>query len=104
MGFGEIASLCSHTPLPMCPLVGAPSPLTGKHSTLPQCYARTISLANTIIFEAATGLAHISALSMIVIMIIHVRTKFTAVGESFRHTNGRERKCNEKRWKGSSKE
>lgn len=44
------------------------------------CYARSIELANTIIFEAAAGFAHILTLTMLVIMIIHVRSKFTAVG------------------------
>jgi len=39
-----------------------------------------MELANTIIFEAAAGFTHILALIMTVIMIIHVRSKFTAVG------------------------
>jgi len=39
-----------------------------------------VEVANTIIFEGAAGFAHILALIMTVIMIIHVRSKFTAVG------------------------
>ncbi len=44
------------------------------------CYARNIELANTIIFQGAASFAHIGALIMTVIMILHVRSKFTAVG------------------------
>lgn len=64
----------------MCALVGPPSPITGSTGIVPNCYARNIELANTIIFEGATSFAHIIALGMTVIMIIHVRSKFTAVG------------------------
>ncbi|KAK5167654.1 Chitin synthase, class 7 [Saxophila tyrrhenica] len=80
MGFGSFNDLCAKTPLPLCPLVGPPSPLTGSHGIQSNCYARSIELANTIIFEGAAGFAHILALVMTVIMIIHVRSKFTAVG------------------------
>jgi hypothetical protein len=44
------------------------------------CYARNIELANTIIFQGAASCMHILALVMTVIMILHVRSKFTAVG------------------------
>ena len=44
------------------------------------CYARSIEVANNIIFEAATDFMHILALAMTSIMILHVRSKFTAVG------------------------
>ncbi|KAL9109848.1 MAG: hypothetical protein Q9227_005551 [Pyrenula ochraceoflavens] len=47
---------------------------------MPECYARSIEVANTIIFEGATGVAHIAALIMTTIMVLHVRSKFTAVG------------------------
>ncbi|KAK5129812.1 Chitin synthase, class 7 [Meristemomyces frigidus] len=80
MGFGDFASICAKSPLPLCPLVGAINPITGTHYTQANCYARTIEVANTIIFEGAAGFAHILALIMTVIMIIHVRSKFTAVG------------------------
>ena len=80
MGFGSFDTICTRSPLPLCPLVGAISPITGTHYTQANCYARTIEVANTIIFEGAAGFAHILALIMTVIMIIHVRSKFTAVG------------------------
>lgn len=80
MAFGDFSSICDSTPLPLCPLVGSQSPITGSHFTQSQCYSRSIELANTIIFQGAAGFAHIIALIMLVIMIIHVRSKFTAVG------------------------
>ena len=82
MGFGSFDEFCERVPLPLCPLVGPTSPITGETGIQSNCYARTIELANTIIFEAAAGFAHILALIMTVIMIIHVRSKFTAVGMS----------------------
>jgi len=79
-GFGDFSDICSKTPLPLCPLVGQINQITGTHYTQAGCYARTVEVANTIIFEGAAGFAHIIALMMTVIMIVHVRSKFTAVG------------------------
>ena len=84
MGFGDFQSICTKTPLPLCALVGPVSKLTGVTGIDPICYARSIELANTIIFEGATDFMHILALIMTTIMIIHVRSKFTAVGKSLR--------------------
>lgn len=81
MGFGSFDEICTKTPLPLCPLIGPESAITGDHGIQAVCYSRTIELANTIIFQGAAGFAHILALIMTVIMIIHVRSKFTAVGE-----------------------
>lgn len=80
MGFGDFDTLCQKATLPLCSLVGPPNALTGKHGIQAICYSRTIELANTVIFQGAAGFAHIIALIMTVIMIIHVRSKFTAVG------------------------
>ena len=80
MGFGSFDDICAKTPLPLCPLVGPPSAITGHNGIQALCYSRTIDLANTIIFQGAAGFAHIVALAMTVIMILHVRSKFTAVG------------------------
>lgn len=87
MGFGDFNTICMRTPLPLCPLVGPVSNLTGTHGIIANCYARSIEVANTIIFQGAAGFAHILALIMTVIMIIHVRSKFTAVGKSDRSWN-----------------
>ena len=82
MGFGSFDSICEQSALPLCYLLGAPTEFTSLHNPvlLPACSARSIELANTIIFQAATDFAHIAALGMTAIMIFHVRSKFTAVG------------------------
>ena len=77
----DFTTICQQTSIPMCSLLG-PSPVTtGGTGILATCYARSIELANTIIFEAAADFVHIIALIMTAVMIIHVRSKFTAVGE-----------------------
>ncbi|KAJ9637745.1 Chitin synthase, class 7 [Coniosporium tulheliwenetii] len=80
MGFGDFSTICEKTAIPLCSLVGPPSAITGAAGIQPTCYSRTIELANTIIFQGATDFMHILALIMTAIMIIHVRSKFTAVG------------------------
>jgi hypothetical protein len=82
MGFGDFDTICKKAPLPLCSLVGPPSAITGKPGIQADCYSRSIELANTIIFQGAVDFVHILALIMTVIMIIHVRSKFTAVGTS----------------------
>lgn len=79
-GFGTFDAICAQAALPLCSLVGT-SPIEPSLPGIPAtCYSRSISLANTIIFSGATGVIHIIALIMTVIMILHVRSKFTAVG------------------------
>jgi len=80
MGFGSFEELCLKAALPLCSLVGPPSSITGTTGIPTQCYSRSVELANTIIFQGAAAFAHIIALIMTTIMIIHVRSKFTAVG------------------------
>ena len=80
MGFGDFATICSQNAIPLCALVGPKNPISGSAGITPACYARSIEVANTIIFEAATAFMHILALGMTAIMVLHVRSKFTAVG------------------------
>lgn len=80
MAFGDFTTICEKAALPLCPLIGPTNDITGSTGILPTCYARSIEVANTIIFEAATGFVHIAALGMTAIMIFHIRGKFTAVG------------------------
>ncbi|KKK22123.1 hypothetical protein AOCH_005584, partial [Aspergillus ochraceoroseus] len=80
MGFGDFDSICRKAALPLCSLVGPPSSISGATGVIPNCYARNIELANTIIFEGAASFVHIIALGMTMIMILHIRSKFTAVG------------------------
>ncbi|CVL01570.1 related to CHS7 protein [Fusarium mangiferae] len=79
-GFGDFTWICETAPLPLCASVGPTLQATGRTGIEPECYARNIELANTIIFEGAASVMHIVALIMTVIMILHVRSKFTAVG------------------------
>jgi len=82
MVFGDFSWICAQSSLPVCSILGPPTTLTTTHQPLllTTCVARSIELANTIIFQAATDFAHIGALIMTTIMILHVRSKFTAVG------------------------
>ncbi|KAL2752349.1 hypothetical protein ACRALDRAFT_1065501 [Sodiomyces alcalophilus JCM 7366] len=80
-GFGDFTDICRNTPLPLCASIGPAAAATGGRLGIePDCYARNIELANTIIFEGGASAMHIFALVMTVIMILHVRGKFTAVG------------------------
>jgi hypothetical protein len=78
-GFGDFTDICRKTPLPLCASIG-PASVAGSMGIEPDCYARNIELANTIIFEGAASAMHILALVMTVIMVLHIRGKFTAVG------------------------
>jgi hypothetical protein len=82
MGFGNFSMICTQAALPLCSVIGSSSTLAGSYGIEADCYARNIELANTIIFQGATSFMHIVALIMTVIMILHVRSKFTAVGMS----------------------
>ena len=85
MGFGGFDTICRKSALPMCSVVGPTNPISnGRTGIQATCYARSVELANTIIFEAATDFIHILALGMAAIMVLHVRSKFTAVGEPIR--------------------
>lgn len=81
MGFGDFHAICRKTAVPSCALLGPRNAISGTRGIQPACYARTVELANTIIFQGASDFMHILALLMTGIMIIHVRSKFTAVGE-----------------------
>ena len=93
MGFGDLDIICLRVSVPLCTLVGPYSqPASGSGTDLvsvgiqPNCYSRSIELANTIIFQGASDFIHIIALIMASIMVVHVRSKFTAVGEYPLHT------------------
>jgi len=80
MGFGDFQTICEKAAIPLCSVIGPPSSLAGGAGIQTSCYSRSIELANTIIFQAAADFMHILALTMTAVMIIHVRSKFTAVG------------------------
>lgn len=82
MGFGDFGPLCTQAALPLCTALGPERTEfgSGARGLLPTCYERDLELANTEIFEAATCVVHLFAVGTTVIMILHVRSKFTAVG------------------------
>ena len=81
MAFGSFQTLCENAPMPLCSLIGPYGAPAGTATGIePVCYARSIEFANTIVFQGANSFVHIVALVMTIIMVLHVRSKFTAVG------------------------
>ncbi|EGO57347.1 Chitin synthase export chaperone [Neurospora tetrasperma FGSC 2508] len=78
--FGDFSSICRMAPIPLCASVGPITSIASGVGIEPDCYARNIEVANTIIFQGAASVMHIVALVMTVVMLLHVRGKFTAVG------------------------
>ncbi|KAK4056961.1 Chitin synthase, class 7 [Microbotryomycetes sp. JL221] len=81
--FGSYDWICSQAALIVCPLVGSDN--SGTFGVAPVCYARNVELGKTLIFQPegiklATAFLHICALIMVTIMILHIRSKYTAVG------------------------
>jgi len=70
--FGDFDFFCEKVSLPMCSLVG--------EKVMPQCYSRNLEIKNHLIFQAATLVMGIVAIIMAFIMIIHIKSKYTAVG------------------------
>jgi hypothetical protein len=85
--FGDFDSICSSAALIICPLMGTSSsnPNGGggggsRMGIQPNCYARNVELNGTILFQPAVLFIHIIALIMILLMILHIKSKYTAVG------------------------
>ncbi|BGO93662.1 hypothetical protein NBRC10512_002902 [Rhodotorula toruloides] len=75
LSFGSYDWICSRAALIVCPLLGAT-----HYGIEPVCYSRNVEFGRTLVFQPATSFMHICALAMVVIMILHVRSKYTAVG------------------------
>lgn len=82
MTFGDFENLCYKTPLPLCTLI---NPLNANSSdiifkgVLPKCYARSVNLANTLIFEIGTAFINIGNLIILLMIIYLVRLRYTSV-------------------------
>lgn len=72
--FGSFQSICETAALVICPLVGS------EQGIEPTCYSRNVEISNTLIFQPSTCFVHIVAIIMTAIMILHIRSKYTAVG------------------------
>lgn len=96
--FGSYEWACSQAALTVCPRLGA-----GGQGIEPVCYARNVDVGSSLFFQpgaraalpepcrvdvltmpccvcAATTIAHVAALIMVFIMVLHIRSKYTAVG------------------------
>ncbi|KAJ7163088.1 chitin synthase III catalytic subunit-domain-containing protein [Mycena filopes] len=72
--FGSFNSICDTAALVICPLVGTDQGIE------PSCYSRNVDVGGTLIFQPSTCFVHIVAIIMTAIMILHIRSKYTAVG------------------------
>ncbi|ADV25075.1 chitin synthase export chaperone [Cryptococcus gattii E566] len=72
--FGSFDYICQHAALVVCPMLG------DQQGIAPTCYSRNVQLGSQIIFQPSTCILHIAALIMATIMLLHVRSKYTAVG------------------------
>ncbi|KAJ2400854.1 Chitin synthase, class 7 [Coemansia sp. RSA 2559] len=73
--FGYYDEICSTVQMAACPLLG-----DSQIGYEPSCYARNIEVRSSLIFQTAALIIDIIALFMTVIMIFHIRSKYTAVG------------------------
>ncbi|CAE6426227.1 unnamed protein product [Rhizoctonia solani] len=73
MKFGSFDSMCSSAALVVCPILG-------EYGLEPECYSRNVMLGSYVLFQPAVLFVHILALAMTGIMILHIRSKYTAVG------------------------
>lgn len=82
MAFGDFGDVCDRAPLPLCTLVNALGTdladvvFTG---VLPVCYARTVDLANTMIFEVGTAIVNMANLAILLMIVFLVRQRYTSV-------------------------
>jgi len=72
--FGSFDKICETAALVVCPLVGT------EQGIVPECYSRNVDVGGTLIFQPSTCFVHIVAIIMTAIMILHIRSKYTAVG------------------------
>lgn len=83
MGFGSFDTICEKTALPLCSVIAAPNNATEfSRGVLPDCYARSVELANTMIFQVGNAFIHFGSLVVLLIIIFNVRGKYTAIGRT----------------------
>ncbi|KAK6462370.1 chitin synthase III catalytic subunit [Scheffersomyces coipomensis] len=83
MTFGSFDAICNNTALPLCSVLAAVDDSSYfATGILPICYARSVELANTMIFQIGNAFVHIGSLIVILIIIFNVRAKYTAIGRS----------------------
>lgn len=81
MSFGSFDHICNKTALPLCSVVGAVNQSAFfQRGIVPDCYARSVELANTMIFQIGNAFVHFGGLIISLIIIFNVRAKYTAIG------------------------
>lgn len=85
MTLGQFDTICLQAALPLCPLIGPyfsfnTDNIVAAVGIYPVCSARSIRLANTIIFQLGNAFINIGALIVLAIVIINIRVKYTAIG------------------------
>ncbi|EPB91529.1 hypothetical protein HMPREF1544_01660 [Mucor circinelloides 1006PhL] len=66
--------ICKTIAISLCPLIGQYDGIE------PVCYSRNVELSGNIIFQPSTLIIDVVAIIMTMIMIYHIRSKYTAVG------------------------
>lgn len=81
MPFGDFTDVCEKSPLPLCTLIRPLHNTTNSYfnGILPKCYARSVNLANTLIFEIGTSFINIANLVILLSVIYLVRQRYTSV-------------------------
>lgn len=86
MAFGDFSTLCKNTPLPLCTII---KPLSSSidssdpfNGILTKCYARSVTLANTLIFEIGTAFINIGNLIILLMILYLVRIRYTSVARN----------------------
>lgn len=83
MTFGSFETICNKTAIPLCSVVGSLDPNSAfQRGILPECYARSVELANTTIFQLGNAFVHFGSLIVILMIIYNVRAKYTAIGRT----------------------
>lgn len=83
MGFGNFDTICNNTALPLCSVLGSVNETSYfTRGIVPNCYARSVELANTMIFQIGNAFVHFGGLVILLIIIFNVRAKYTAIGRT----------------------
>lgn len=79
MAFGEFDGICLRASIPLCALIASGDDLFGT-GIVSKCYARSVDIANTVIFQVGNTFINIGALALIVLILFNIKNKFTAIG------------------------
>lgn len=81
MAFGSFDTICSKAAFPICSVLGSTKEYEYfSKGLLPKCYARSVELANTMIFRIGNAFVCIGLLAILLIIVFNVRSKYTAIG------------------------